>query len=157
MRADGNAVLSGLTAEETGSRRSSCMPVSQGARTYLRALATIIKRERARENTGGKTQKWQSRSLGPPRVLTSSAKGENVLRPRSVPSTYAFLTHLPLSTISTVVSLSDLFYSVTSFSRWSLAGRLASWREPMIWSKTLVPLEVEILLRMRVSVGFVNL
>lgn len=95
MRVDGNAVLSGLTAEETGSRRSSCMPVSQGARTYLRALATIIKRERARENMGRKTQKWQSRSLGPPRVLTSSAKGENVLRPRSVPSTYAFLPPPP--------------------------------------------------------------
>lgn len=100
-------------------------PCREGLVAYLRALGTIIKRERARERTErGKTQKWQSRSLGPPRVLTrASPRVRTCLGPRSVPSTYAFLHHPPphlvlwplfsiactlSNTLSAMVSLEEL-------------------------------------------------
>lgn len=107
-------------------------PCREGLVAYLRALGTIIKRERARERTErGKTQKWQSRSLGPPRVLTrASPRVRTCLGPRSVPSTYAFLHHLPPSR-----SLTSLLHCVHPLEhpfrdgqpRGTFAHRRISW------------------------------
>lgn len=110
-----------------GRRACSAHPACREGfgRLFTRIGDLIIKRERARERTErGKTQKWQSRSLGPPRVLTrASPRVRTCLGPRSVPSTYAFLHHPPprlllwplfsiactlSNTLSAMVSLEEL-------------------------------------------------
>lgn len=96
------------------------MPVSRGEGFGCLFTRGPSLRESVHER--GKTQKWQSRSLGPPRVLTrASPRVRTCLGPRSVPSTYAFLRHpvsfsdlsSPLralsSTLSAMVSLRGTF------------------------------------------------
>lgn len=85
-------------------------------------LVPSLKRERKWfwERQKMVVERWQSCSLGSPRVLTARSKGENVLRPRSISSLLIISLSLSLCSIS-----SSFFLTWPPFTlplRWSLSN-----------------------------------